>query len=1042
MMPKKTFVTALAALCLLVATGCPDNPTPDNKDNSSAGGSRERTPARTVSLRSGAAAEQALSAARRELLANLRRRSAAPVSFISDAASGSILWMSLDYAPVSVAARDRQASAVAFLRDFQPLLDPRVLAGEYTVSTDAIGCNNSSVVFDRTVEGATVLGSQLAVHFSSEGRIVGIENSVASVARRVERPGGRISKGLERLLPRGFNLRDRQAGEVLIPLLPERGEGYLQWARHYVWRDAADSSRLMTAIDTGLGYFVGPIQIGGRLPGVGQPKYHADPQTGVPDFITYRPVGGAKVATLPGERNPAGVVYRFLKERPALFRTGSPRCQFRPASISESPGLPGVHFVRMEQQYAGLPVFGASLVFEVQDLQTVMSVSGHTLSAPNLDITPAFDAREAAERAKGRLREAAGTLEAGSPEARALGAEIERGALSVTLGVFPGEIVPAPEPLPTRLAYKVITSGHVYYIDAEDGRELYAYSTRPTQAALAPFLINDAAGQGYHQRPTYVLVNNNGVDVSPPGFPTNADVAGAAADITALRAFYAALGRWGVNGNGSPFVANTAVSLPVIDGVSSGCPNAFFDWNVTHEAYFCLGRATTDVIGHEFTHGVLRYSTGLAYRDEPGALHESYADIMGNLAFPDAFPTPPAAPGWLVGEAGTGGPSRDMAQPIVGNMAAYRGRNSPGANCTLLPESCDSGFVHINNGITNRAHVLLSDGVRGRTAGIGRLRLATLAYLTMMRFGEWSRLIDSALLTQATCDSLRDRGGLATDGATGYGYPQCDQVPIAFRQVGLAPDLVHGWSEPELGFSGTDQLFTNGETTTSGCNVTGVFADVETPRGQETASFIPGTGGAPPTTVSVNYLGQFGVSIATTPAPGGSPALRHDVNWFSIWGLKPEYGPRFSDAGNGASCITPVGFEQVERVSPATMSHSPLDLAGVLGNKGDESAGPAASSMDARCEITDVQVELLDGDGNRIAGPGREVKHDQEIGRTPITDRPILRERGASIIPGQTLPTRPPNLSVRVHWWHEDKTNVRYRLRYFINQPNGVTCIP
>lgn len=43
-----------------------------------------------------------------------------------------------------------------------------------------------------------------------------------------------------------------------------------------------------------------------------------------------------------------------------------------------------------------------------------------------------------------------------------------------------------------------------------------------------------------------------------------------------------------------------------------------------------LGVAT-DVLGHEFTHGVIQYTAGLIYKDESGALNESYADILGSL---------------------------------------------------------------------------------------------------------------------------------------------------------------------------------------------------------------------------------------------------------------------------------------------------------------------------------------------------------------------------------------------------------------------------
>lgn len=38
------------------------------------------------------------------------------------------------------------------------------------------------------------------------------------------------------------------------------------------------------------------------------------------------------------------------------------------------------------------------------------------------------------------------------------------------------------------------------------------------------------------------------------------------------------------------------------------------------------------VIGHELSHAVVQFSGGLVYRDQSGALNESFADVFGALA--------------------------------------------------------------------------------------------------------------------------------------------------------------------------------------------------------------------------------------------------------------------------------------------------------------------------------------------------------------------------------------------------------------------------
>src|SRR5690606_30598134 len=64
---------------------------------------------------------------------------------------------------------------------------------------------------------------------------------------------------------------------------------------------------------------------------------------------------------------------------------------------------------------------------------------------------------------------------------------------------------------------------------------------------------------------------------------------------------------------------------------------------------------SADVVAHEFAHGVIDYTAGLEYRNQSGALNESYADIFAAVFSRDGNP-------WLIGEA-TGNPIRNLANP-------------------------------------------------------------------------------------------------------------------------------------------------------------------------------------------------------------------------------------------------------------------------------------------------------------------------------------------------------------------------------------------
>jgi bacillolysin len=65
-----------------------------------------------------------------------------------------------------------------------------------------------------------------------------------------------------------------------------------------------------------------------------------------------------------------------------------------------------------------------------------------------------------------------------------------------------------------------------------------------------------------------------------------------------------------------------------------------------------------DVAAHEFTHGVIQYSSGLEYENQSGALNESFSDIFGEMVELSVK----GANDWLIG-ADSGIIDRDMSNP-------------------------------------------------------------------------------------------------------------------------------------------------------------------------------------------------------------------------------------------------------------------------------------------------------------------------------------------------------------------------------------------
>ena len=157
-----------------------------------------------------------------------------------------------------------------------------------------------------------------------------------------------------------------------------------------------------------------------------------------------------------------------------------------------------------------------------------------------------------------------------------------------------------------------------------------------------------------------------------------------------------------------------------------------------------------DVVGHELTHGVQSFSSNLLYRGQSGALNEHFADVFGVLVRQWRRKESATAASWLIGTdvlvpAPTRRGIRDMEHPGT----AYRDDPALGTDPQpahmndLYLGPADSGGVHINSGIPNRAFVLVAQALGGpawTTAG-------TIWYEAMMQLSRTSQFADLATIT-------------------------------------------------------------------------------------------------------------------------------------------------------------------------------------------------------------------------------------------------------------------------------------------------------
>ncbi|NKE05951.1 M4 family metallopeptidase [Mesobacillus selenatarsenatis] len=139
--------------------------------------------------------------------------------------------------------------------------------------------------------------------------------------------------------------------------------------------------------------------------------------------------------------------------------------------------------------------------------------------------------------------------------------------------------------------------------------------------------------------------------------------------------------------------------------------------------------AGLDVAAHEMTHGVISHSANLVYRNQSGALNESFADVFGALVDDSD---------WEMGEdimapeAKANGSTvlRSLSNPngVVVSNEQRRAYSTNGGvypdhmdEFYHMPTSVDGGGVHVNSSITNHAAYLIAQD-------LGREKLGKIYY--------------------------------------------------------------------------------------------------------------------------------------------------------------------------------------------------------------------------------------------------------------------------------------------------------------------------
>jgi Zn-dependent metalloprotease len=218
------------------------------------------------------------------------------------------------------------------------------------------------------------------------------------------------------------------------------------------------------------------------------------------------------------------------------------------------------------------------------------------------------------------------------------------------------------------------------------------------------------------------------------------------------------LGRMAFDGLGSSLRVST---LP------NTYNNAYWDPSLKILVFGHDFEAALDVVGHEYTHGVVQYAVaggnGLIYQGESGALNESYADVLGSL-----IENKTGTARWLIAEDYRCGKWSGCAIRDMSNPAKY---GQPTNYANRYTGTADYGGVHTNSGIFNfAAYKMMTDS---RTSTISSATWSAVFYGSLYKLPSNATFADGRAAVLNTAKDL------------GFTITQQQAITDAFNAVGI-----------------------------------------------------------------------------------------------------------------------------------------------------------------------------------------------------------------------------------------------------------------
>ncbi|RIK91590.1 MAG: hypothetical protein DCC71_25020 [Proteobacteria bacterium] len=420
--------------------------------------------------------------------------------------------------------------------------------------------------------------------------------------------------------------------------------------------------------------------------------------------------------------------------------------------------IDGGELVQLYQTFDGVPVFGAGLVIglrgEGREAGRAVFAAGNLLPAVQrgLDLLPAVQREKAVAAAVERLGRAPADVR-GAPR----------------LQIFAGTV--AREQSAARLVWAVAVGGEgvpfEVLIDAHDGTEVFRHALAETDSGFDGYSADFEESNGGTMDDTNCfdpttmddwIGDETGLVPSYHGDPHAVDTWWNVRNTYAY--YHDQLGRHSWDGDGDTITTYLHVGRDNA-GHAHGCGMEFGD------RFIAL-----DIAAHEFTHGVISHTSNLIYAGQSGAINESFADVMSAMADGN----------WLHAESSERGVNRVLSDPQNGLCADGNPCNHPDQMSEWLATTADSGGVHTNSGIGNKAAFLMVEGgfFNGVDvgAGMGRSRFQQLAYVVMRSLPPFATYPDLRSYYVAVAELFVAMGGM-------HGFTPADACTVknAFAAV-------------------------------------------------------------------------------------------------------------------------------------------------------------------------------------------------------------------------------------------------------------------